>query len=342
MSEFIVLCVLALSLVAYVVTGGADFGAGILELLVPAAQRPRMREVGQRAIAPIWEANHVWIVVALVILFVGFPRVHVAITTHLHIPLLLMLAGIMIRGTAFTFRYYDVGDDAHVRRLWSGLYRVGSVMVPLLFGHLAAALFRGRALAEPTSVFETYLAPWLGAFPLATGLFTVALFAWLAAVFLVGELHGEEEEAMVFRGRALMLVTVALGGVVSLLAWFEGVPALTRGVSNPWLYLFVLGATVMAVFLWKCLGTGRPWTERVLAGGIATAIVGGYWGVTFPVAVVFQDAPAITWHGSAAPAPTLNVLAIALLVAASIIVPGLVWLYRLFKSDGAMAASERG
>jgi cytochrome d ubiquinol oxidase subunit II len=106
--------VLAVALWAYTVTGGADYGVGILESLSPRHERPRLRTLAEKAIAPIWEANHIWIILALVIVFVAYPKVHVSITTRLQVPLLLMLAGIVLRGTAFTFRYYDRDDDPAV------------------------------------------------------------------------------------------------------------------------------------------------------------------------------------------------------------------------------------
>ena len=190
MSETIVTVFLALALLAYAVSGGADFGIGILELFASSEGRAAVRKAGERAIAPIWEANHIWIILALVIVFVGFPEVHVVLTTALHVPLVLMLIGIVLRGAAFTFRYYDVDHDAISVVWWSALFRVGSLLVPLAFGHVAAAMSRGSLALMPQQAGFGYVDSWLGWFPLATGFFCVALFAWMAAVFLVGETSG--------------------------------------------------------------------------------------------------------------------------------------------------------
>ena len=94
------------ALCAYTLTGGADFGAGVWDLLARGPRRQRQREVIARAIAPIWEANHVWLIVVVVLLFVAFPRAFAAVSTALHIPLLVMLIGVVLRGAAFTFRAY--------------------------------------------------------------------------------------------------------------------------------------------------------------------------------------------------------------------------------------------
>ena len=101
----IVLVFLATSILAYTLSGGVDFGVGIIEAFAPKQERGPVRRLAEKAIAPIWEANHMWIVLALVITFVAYPHLHVAITTNLHVPLLIMLVGIILRGTAFTFRY---------------------------------------------------------------------------------------------------------------------------------------------------------------------------------------------------------------------------------------------
>ena len=342
MSESIVIAFLVLSLFAYIVSGGADFGVGILELTAPRRQRASLRKLGERAIAPIWEANHIWIILALVIVFVGFPLVHIKLTTNLHIPLLLMLAGIVVRGTAFTFRYYDLGDDQSAQRLWSVLFRVGSMVVPLVFGHIAAAMSRGQILPQPTTVYETYLAPWVGPFPLATGVFTVTLFAWLAAVFLVGELVGDERTAMVTRARVFTLLVVVTGGVVSGCAWYEGVPWLLTSASRPVVYLSVGVATAAVIGLWFTLASARIWLVRASAGLIVAAILGGYWGAVFPIAIEQSDGNALTWYAAAAPTATMDALATALLIAGALILPGLIYLYRLFKAgDPTAPLSER-
>ncbi len=332
MSLFVVLAFLALSLLAYVLCGGADFGVGILELFSRTpARRQELRRTGERAIAPIWEANHVWIIVALVILFVGFPAIHVALTTYLGIPMLIMLGGIVIRGTAFTFRYYDVDEDRATERVWSALFRIGSLIVPLLFGHLAAAMSRGQLPQAPKGVLDAYFAPWLGWFPLATGIFTTVIFAWLAAVFLTGELSGEARKSMVRKARWLTLGTVVSGGVVSFTALLEGVPWFLDGFGKPAVYAAVVCATVAVVCLWFNLPSAHAWRTRIFTGAVVTSILGGYWGAVYPVGLELRERAPLTWHAAAAPTASLDALAWALVVAALLVLPALVWLYKLFK-----------
>lgn len=332
-SEWIVTGFLGLSLIAYVISGGADFGVGILEWVSKSERRAEIRKAGERALAPVWEANHIWIILALVILFVAFPSIHVRMTTHLHIPLVLMLVGIVLRGTAFTFRYYDVPGEDHGEsdRLWTFLFRAGSVMVPFVFGHLAAAMSRGRLLAEPAGVWESYLAPWLGWFPLACGLFTVVLFAWLAAVFLVGEQVPKRRAQWVSRARRWTVYIVVSGGSVSLAAAIEGVPWFADLTHRPLVFVFVVGATISVLLLWPSLSRGSIWWTRVLAGATVLCILGGYFGAVYPTAIELQGHAPITWHEAIAGEATLTAMASALVFGSMLILPGLAFLYRLFK-----------
>ena len=356
MSETLVMAFLVSSLIAYVISGGADFGVGVLELFAPRARRRQLRELGQHAIAPVWEANHVWVVVALVILFVAYPAVHVELTTKLHIPLLLMLAGIILRGTAFTFRYYDLEPDPATQRMWSALFRVGSLMVPMLFGALAAALSRGRIpVNADEGVYASYVAPWVGVFPFLTGVFVTSLFSWLAAVFLVGEtqaLRGRGEiegpaeaelpeagadfelhASMVRVARKATVVLVLAGALVSGSAYLEGVPWLIQSPPRPLAWVSVAAATLGVVALFRLLASRRVWTLRVLAGMVATAVVTGYFGAVYPVAVERTGGANLTWPAAAAGTSTMNAMATALVIASALILPGLAYLYRLFKSE---------
>lgn len=352
MSETLVLAFLALSLLAYTLGGGADFGVGILELFAPKASTSHVRKIGEHAIAPVWEANHVWLIVAIVILFVGYPEVHVRLVTLLHVPLLIMLAGIVIRGTAFTFRYYDVGEDRPADKVWTLLFCSGSVIVPLMFGHLVASFSRGRLNESSATVFEKYYAPWIGLFPLAVGVFTVVLFAWLAAVFLVGEVskqHGRDRapkqdtalslfndnrRQAIGRARVCTVLLIVMSALVALAAWLEGVPWFMRALAHPFGYACVALVAACCGILWPLLSRHSLWLPRIVAGIIVTSIVAGYWGVSYPVAMSLQSG-ALRWEEARADSATLDALALTLSLGSLVILPSLVWLYRLFKSASA-------
>ena len=116
--ENVVAIVTLVSLILYALMGGADYGGGMWDLLASGPRADRQRHAIVEAIAPIWEANHVWLILVIVLLFSGFPRAFSAIMIALHIPITAMLIGILLRGSAFVFRKYDSTADA-VQRRWS-------------------------------------------------------------------------------------------------------------------------------------------------------------------------------------------------------------------------------
>src|SRR6266566_227505 len=115
--EVIVAIFILSSLIVYALMGGADFGGGMWDLLAFGPRARRQREIIADAIGPIWEANHVWLILVIVLLFTGFPRAFAAMMTALNIPITAMLIGIVLRGSAFVFRKYDSTEDA-VQRRW--------------------------------------------------------------------------------------------------------------------------------------------------------------------------------------------------------------------------------
>src|SRR3954462_8591605 len=142
LADFVAGC-LALSLNVYVLLGGADFGGGVWDLLASGPRRARQREVIAHAIGPIWEANHVWLILAIVLTFSWFPPVYARLGIVRHIPLTLMLVGIVLRGSAFTFRTYDSQHDATQRR-WGRIFSSASVIPPILLGISIGAVASGR------------------------------------------------------------------------------------------------------------------------------------------------------------------------------------------------------
>src|ERR1035437_1169734 len=139
----IIIFVLGIALLLYILLGGADFGAGIIEIFTG----KKGIDTISKAIAPVWEANHIWLILAIVILFNGFPHVFTTLTTYLHIPLLIVLIGIIFRGTAFTFRYYDtIKDKTH--KYYTVLFRISSLLTPFFLGVTLGAIILGKIPAN--------------------------------------------------------------------------------------------------------------------------------------------------------------------------------------------------
>lgn len=145
--EYVVITFLCLGILLYFLLGGADFGAGIIELFTSTKNRSRTRKTMYQAIGPVWEANHMWLIIAIVILFVGFPHIYTTMSVYLHIPLLIMLIGIIARGTAFVFRHYDaIKDD--MQWLYNRIFRYSSFVTPFFLGIIAGSVISGHIDTE--------------------------------------------------------------------------------------------------------------------------------------------------------------------------------------------------
>ncbi|HEV2845689.1 MAG TPA: cytochrome d ubiquinol oxidase subunit II, partial [Thermoanaerobaculia bacterium] len=181
--------VIVAALNLYAVSGGADFGGGFWDLLARGPRAQRQRGLIAHAIGPIWEANHVWLILAIVVLFTAFPPAFARVTTVLHVPLFLMLLGIIARGAAFSFRAY--GDPKReMPRPWGPVFAVSSLLTPLLLGVILGAIASGRV-----TLADGFFASWWRLFPFSVGLFALAMFAFLAAVYLAVEAEeGEMRE----------------------------------------------------------------------------------------------------------------------------------------------------
>src|SRR5688572_19720463 len=170
--ETIVAGVMVASLIIYALLGGADYGGGVWDLFARGKRAGKQRALIADAIGPIWEANHVWLILVIVILFAAFPPAFAAIATALHLPLTLLLIGIVLRGTAFTFRTYDVQRD-DVQRRWSLLFSIASIITPVLLGVILGAIASGTIRAENGFVTSGFFSSWLAPFPLVVGLFAL-------------------------------------------------------------------------------------------------------------------------------------------------------------------------
>ena len=156
---------LVVAFILYALFGGADFGGGVWDLLASGPRQAEQRALIARALGPVWEVNHVWLIIGVVILFGGFPRAFAALTVTLHVPLTLLLLGIVFRGTAFTFRTYDARGD-QVQRRWGFVFSVASILSPALLGMCVGAVVGGELQGRaPEGVSSAWWTP----FALAVG-----------------------------------------------------------------------------------------------------------------------------------------------------------------------------
>jgi cytochrome bd ubiquinol oxidase subunit II len=323
---------LALSLNAYVLFAGADFGGGVWDLLASGPRRDRQREVISHAIGPIWEANHVWLILAIVLTFTCFPPVFARLGITLHIPLTLMLVGIVLRGSAFSFRSFDSQHDA-VQRRWGRIFASASVVTPVLLGVSIGAVASGRLSDTVTGSFAArFVDPWLTPFALAVGVLTLALFAFLAAVFLTLETH-DRDLVEDFRRRALGAgVAVFVTAFFALLLSPRQAPLVERGlIGSTWAVPLHLATAAAAITVLAALLFRRYPLARVAAGVQVSLIVWGWAVAQYPYLVP----PDLTVAAAAAPAATLRLVLQAMGLGAVVLLPSLVYLFRVFKTAPA-------
>src|SRR5260370_12772136 len=211
------------ALILYALLGGADYGGGVWDLFAFGRLAPQQRTLIAKAIGPVWEANHVWLILVIVILFTAFPPAFAAISTALHIPLTLLLIGIVLRGATFTFRAHDVQRD-NVQRRWSLVFSIARIMPALLLGITLGAIASGTIRIESGQVVSGFFSSWLDPFPFAVGFFALSLFAFLAAVYLTLETPDYELQED-FRLRALIAgITVGILALTVFLLAGTGAP----------------------------------------------------------------------------------------------------------------------
>jgi cytochrome d ubiquinol oxidase subunit II len=191
-------------LTVYAVLGGADFGAGLLHLLARGPDAARQRSAITRAIGPVWEANHVWLIFAITGLFSAFPRAFERLGTVAFAPGTLVLVALVVRGSALAFAAH-AGDEPKAAILFQRLFGVASIAAPFFFGAIAGGLARDGGGGQ--------FGFWIGPFQLVTAALAVAISAALAATFLTVESRraGERQLAAVFQSwalRAVVAVTV--------------------------------------------------------------------------------------------------------------------------------------
>ena len=327
--ETIIAGVMIASLVLYALLGGADYGGGVWDLFAFGKRAQQQRRLIAEAIGPVWEANHVWIILVIVILFTAFPLAFAAIATALHIPITLLLIGIVLRGTAFTFRTYDVQRD-DVQRRWSLLFSIASIITPVLLGIILGAIASGTIRVENGAVTTGFFRSWLAPFPFAVGFFALALFAFLAAVYLTLETRDQKLQDD-FRLRALIAgVFVGLLALTVFVLAGTGAPTVRAGISRSWWALALHFCTALfATGAFYALWTRKYRAARVCAAAQVTLILLGCAFAQYPHLVE----PDITIFSAAAPRITLQFLLAALIAGAILLFPSYYYLFRIFKRE---------
>ncbi len=327
---YVVIIFLLVAVYLYCLLGGADFGAGIIELFA-GSNKDKIKNLVSNAMGPIWEANHMWVIITVVILFMGFPTIYTQVSISLYIPLIVLLIGVVLRGTAFTFRHYDAVQDGS-QEVYSRIFAVSSLLVSFFFGLIIGALVSGKITTVPSNFFEGYLHPWINLFSISTGIFVCSLFVFIASVYLISETTEKElRELIISKTKLATLVMVLSGAMVFIFSYVEGVDFADRFLSHPVSIIIIVLATLALPVLWNIIGKGLIWPSRILAGAQLFFILAAFYLIYFPEIVIVKGGSNITLFNAAAPDATLTQLGWALIVGSFLIFPTLFYLFKVFK-----------
>ena len=319
------LAFVVLGVTAYAIFGGADFGAGFWDLTAGGDQRGgRVRGMIQRSMAPVWEANHVWLIFILVIMWTAFPVAFGSLFSTLSIPLFLAGMGIIFRGAAFALR----GQAGTMReaRVLGALFASSSVLIPFFLGAAVGGIASGRV--EVGNAAGDPIDSWVNPTSIFIGVLAIVTGAHVAAVYLAGDSVRADVPDMVkaFRKRAIgsgiLAGILALGGI---LVVREDAPDLFDGLTTGAGLAMVIASAVGGALTLGLVFAGRYGLARVSAGLAVGAIVVGW--------VLAQDPyllpPDLTLEEAAADDTVLVTLAICVAVGMVILIPSLWYLYRL-------------
>jgi len=322
-----------MAILLYLLLGGADFGAGILELFTRKTNLVRTRKTLYKAIGPIWEANHMWLIITIVILFVGFPTIYTTMSINLHIPLTIMLLGIIARGTAFAFRHHDaVADD--MQMIYNRIFVISSCITPLFLGIIAGSAVSRTIEPSATNFAGAYIFSWLHLFSIAVGLFTVTICGFLAAVYLVGETDNDlDRTRFIVKARTTNVAAVICGALVFVAAYVQGIP-LANWLFDDWVGVTAIIAAILSlVLLWACIYRGKTNIIRVLAGFQVSMILLALTYQHFPNIVLLKDGSALSLLEHHGQDKTIETLGTALLVGSIFILPALAYLLYSFQQN---------
>jgi cytochrome d ubiquinol oxidase subunit II len=327
----------------YALFGGADFGGGVWDLIAGGPEKgERPRALIQHSLTPVWEANHVWLIFVLVVLWTAFPPAFSAIFSTLYVPLALAALGIVLRGAGFAFRKMIVGLEG--RRTAGAIFALSSLLTPFFMGTVVGAIVSGNVPADGNG---DPFSSWIEPLPLLIGGMFVATSAYLAAVFLVGDARHEKEAGggwaageggagaeepdleRYFERRALAAALLAgafaVAGIVDLRVEARYAYDRLTDQALPLVLLSAVCGTALLVALVR--GARRP--LRPLAAGAVVGVIWA-WGVAqFP----YLLPTSMRIDEAAAPGPTLSAVLVVFAAAVLVVLPSLALLYTLSQRE---------
>jgi cytochrome bd ubiquinol oxidase subunit II len=318
------LVLVLVGLAAYTVLGGADFGAGIWQLLGRRDERSRaIREHAHHSMGPVWETNHVWLIFVLVVCWTAYPTAFGSITSTLAVPLFIAGVGIIMRGTAYALRSGTA--TPREQRIVEVTLAVSSILTPFALGAAIGGIASGRV---PVGNAEGDLVDsWLNETSILIGALAVATAAYMAAVFLAADAVrlGRAELASAFRTRALVAGVVAGAvAIVGLPVLRDDARPLWDELTSGWGLVAVLASVAAGVATLVLVWARRFEPARYTAAVAVASIIAGWAVAQSPTFL-----PGLTVSEAAAGRTTLIATLVSVAVGAAILIPALALLFGL-------------
>ncbi len=311
--ELILASIIVVSIIIYALSGGADFGGGIWDLLAFGPRKHEQRKAISSLIGPIWEANHVWLILVIVLLFTIFPSAYTAMMTALFIPLMLILIGIVLRGAGYAFKQYDPKKDK-IYYAWSKVFGIASFLTPFFLGITLGSLASGN-IGE------------INAFVISCGLFSQGLFAFLAAVYIAADLKDDLVLRRDFRKRAL-ISALSLAPIAALVYYLASQHAvyLFHKLYTIWAPYLLSAASIAALLAIYALVKEKYEVARYAAVMQVAVIISGWALAQYPYLII----PTHIIYDSHAPVITMQIVLVALAFGGLLLIPSLFFLFYLF------------
>ena len=327
---YVVIAFLWVSLYLYLILGGADFGVGVLEIFTGKKHIQTVKRTTYRSIGPIWEANHMWLIIAIVILFVGFPTIYSTISIYLHIPLVLMLLGVIARGTAFTFRHYDAIDDDW-QIVYNRIFQISSLITPFFLGLIAASTVSRSINLHHTDFLSAYVYSWWNPFGISVGIFTVAISAYLASIYIIGEAESSEFMRYLTRRAKIYFFVVLLSGIaVFITAHFADIPLFNWIFGQTIGQIAVVLASLSIIVLFWAFTKEKSTIMRVCVAFQTFMILVAATYNHFPDLILLANEESLSLFDHQGSEKTIEALAWALLLGSVFILPFLFYLLYSF------------
>ena len=321
-----VIILISVLIVCYALFVGINFGTGILELL---GDEDMKREI-RLTTGPEWEVHHLWILLVIAMLYIGFHPIFEAIYDFLYVPIMFLILIIILRAVVLVYRDQVGTETGHHTNIVDSTYRVLSLFAALLIGMVVGSVISGRINPLAHNFYEKYLDSWANLFALSVGLFVCCLFAFQAAVYMIGESRDETSRKKFVRwSKIISVASVASGSLVFVIAELEKLFLIARFYYSPAAIGAVIVATLILPVFWKSLDSDRIWKARILAGMEMVLVLTAWFQVQHPVVVALEYQKDLTFTGTAANDTTLLQLFLGIIAVTAIVGMSLRYLNRL-------------